>query len=122
MPSRQADAGWPDLREMLAVPFRPFSAACGRATEPQQRRRRAPRRCIALGCRSRYWLALLALLLFLGGALWAIEGWTNEEDFPFKAAGRGLFDGCFRIVQSFFGCNDHRVSPFSVWGRLLALP
>jgi len=92
---REGGDGWSNLVDMLKVPFRPFTAA--------------------------YWLALLALLLFLGGALWAIEGWNNEEDFPFKGCARGLFDGCFRMGQCFFGCNDHRVHPFSPCGRALLL-
>ena len=87
---------WSNLKEMLEVPFRPFTSG--------------------------YWLALLALLLFLGGALWAIEGWTNEEDFPFKACARGLFDGKVMFSGATFSAAAFSSSAVSSRSSAFAAP
>jgi hypothetical protein len=67
------------------------------------------------------WPGLVGTILYTAIAIWIVEGWTNEADFPKKGLKSGLQTGCFKVLQSFFGANDHRLSPHTLCGRLMIL-
>ena len=68
---------------------------------------------------SRLNLWLRPLQVYAGVAIWLVEGWTNESDFPKKGMAAGMSAGLFKVMQSFFGANDHRMTPYTTAGRLM---